>query len=101
VEPSIPRRALVAATLWHLVFLILPFPQLPSAARHFSAFDNTELSWSGPINDLPLLATKSPKAKPSPRGEPEKRLPPEGADAFHPRNASSPTLCVQIIRAKP
>src|SRR5438477_11907537 len=28
---------------------------------------------------------KAPKAKPTPRGEPEKPLPPEGADAFHPR----------------
>jgi len=85
VERRIPRRALVAAALWHLVFLILPFPQLPAAARHFSAFDNTELTWSGPITDLPLLAAKSPKVKPRPRGEPEKPLPPEGADAFHPR----------------
>jgi TonB family protein len=85
IEGRIPRRALVAAALWHLVFLVMPFPQLPAAARHHSAFDNTELNWSGPIHDLPLLATKSPKAKPSPRGEPEKPLPPEGADAFHPR----------------
>jgi TonB family protein len=85
VEGKIPRRALVAAALWHLVFLILPFPQLPAAQRHFSAFDNAELTWSGPITDLPLLATKSPKAKPSPSGEPEKPLPEEGADAFHPR----------------
>jgi len=89
VERRIPRRALVAAALWHVVFLILPFPQLPAAARHFSAFDNTELTWSGPITDLPLLAAKSPKAKPSPRGEPEKPLPPEGADAFHPRQRIS------------
>ena len=85
VERRIPRRALVAAALWHFVFLILPFPQLPAASRHFSAFDNTELTWSGPITDLPLLAAKSPKAKPSPRGEPEKPLPEEGADAYHPR----------------
>jgi len=85
VERRIPRRALVAAALWHLVFLIMPFPQLPASARHYSAFDNTELTWSGPINDLPLSSTKSPKAKPSPRGEPERPLPPEGADAFHPR----------------
>jgi len=85
VERRIPRRALVAAALWHLVFLIMPFPQLPASARHYSAFDNTELTWSGPIYDLPLLATKSPKAKPSPRGEPQKPLPPEGTDGFHPR----------------
>src|SRR5260370_15074750 len=28
---------------------------------------------------------KAPKAKRSPRGEPNKPLPPEGADVFHPR----------------
>ena len=59
-------------------------------ARHNTSFDNVELSWSGPINDLPLLDLKAPKPteptrKPSLRSEPETPLPPEGADAFHPR----------------
>jgi TonB family protein len=85
VERRIPRRALIAAALWHSVFLLMPFPQLPAAARHYPSFDNTQLTWSGPINDLPLLEMKGPKAKPSPKGEPHKPLPPQGADAFHPR----------------
>src|SRR5467141_2066085 len=85
VERKIPRRALVAAALWHFVFVLMPFPQLPASPRHYSEFDNTELTWSGPINDFPLVDMKAPKAKPSPRGEPDKPLPPEGADAFHPR----------------
>jgi TonB family protein len=85
VERRIPRRPVIVAALWHLVFLVMPFPQLPASARHYSAFDNAELTWSGPINDFPLLERKSPKAKPSARGEPEKPLPPQGADAFHPR----------------
>jgi TonB family protein len=85
IERRIPRRALVAAALWHFVFIVMPFPQLPASGRHNSAFDNTELTWSGPITDFPLLDIKSPKAKPSPRGEPAKPLPREGADAFHPR----------------
>jgi TonB family protein len=85
VERSIPGRALLAAALWHVAFLLLPFPQFLAAPRHNPAFDNAELTWSGPINDLPLLAMKSPKAKPSPRGEPDKPLPQKGADAFHPR----------------
>jgi TonB family protein len=87
IEGRIPRRALVAAALWHIVFFVMPFPQFPARARHNSSFDNAELSWSGPINDLPLLDMQAskPKRKPSPRGEPEKPLPPEGADAFHPR----------------
>ena len=85
IERRIPRRAVIAAALWHIVFLIMPFPELPAAARHYSAFDNTELSWSGPISDLPLLELKSVKPKASPHGEPEKPLPPRGADAFHAR----------------
>ncbi len=85
VERKIPRRALVAAALWHVVFIIMPSPRFPAAPTHFAAFDNTELTWSGPIADFPLVDMKSPKAKPSPRGEPDKPLPPEGADAFHPR----------------
>ncbi len=85
VERRIPRRAIVAAALWHVVFIVMPSPRLPAAARHFSAFENTELTWSGPIKDFPLVNMKSSKPKPSPRGEPAKPLPPEGADAFHPR----------------
>jgi TonB family protein len=86
IEGRIPRRALVAAALWHFVFIVMPFPQLPAAPPHYPAFENTQLTWSGPIDDFPLVEMKkSPKPKPSPRGEPAKALPPEGADAFHPR----------------
>src|SRR5215472_6092539 len=87
IEGTLPRRALVAAALWHIVFFVLPYPQLPARAHHNPAFDNAELSWSGPINDLPLLDMKAskPEAKPAPGGEPEKASAPQGADAFHPR----------------
>src|SRR5256886_7382086 len=83
VERRIPRRALVAAALWHVVFIVMPSPRLPAAATHYSAFENTELTWSGPITDFPLVTTKPPK--PIPRGETHKPLPPEGGSAFHPR----------------
>ena len=90
IEGKLPRRALMAAALWHIVFFVLPYPQLPARARHNPAFDDAELSWSGPINDLPLLDMKAPKpaepaSKPVPRSEPEKPPAPEAADAFHPR----------------
>jgi TonB family protein len=85
VESKLPRRALIAAALWHIVFFVMPFPQFPARAHHNPAFDNVELSWSGPINDLPLLDMKAPKPEPKPRSQPEKPRPPEGADAFHPR----------------
>jgi TonB family protein len=85
IESKLPRRALIAAALWHIVFFVMPFPQFPARAHHNPAFDNVELSWSGPINDLPLLDMKAPKPEPKPRSQPEKPLPPEGADTFHPR----------------
>lgn len=87
IEGKVPRRALMAAALWHFVFFVMPFPRFPARAHHNPAFDNVELSWSGPINDLPLLDMKAPRPEPKPstRSEPEKPLPPQGADAFHPR----------------
>jgi TonB family protein len=85
IESKVPRRAVIAAALWHIVFFVLPYPRLPSRAHHNPSFDNVELSWSGPINDLPLLEMKAPKPEPGPRAEPEKPPSPEGADAFHPR----------------
>src|SRR4029077_18502566 len=35
IERRIPRRALVAAALWHVVFVVMPSPRLPAAARHY------------------------------------------------------------------
>src|SRR5712671_7683667 len=74
VERKLPRRALVAAALWHIVLIVMPSPRLPATATHYAAFENTELTWSGPITDFPLVDRKAPKAKPSPRGEPDKPL---------------------------
>ena len=89
IEGQLPRRAIMAAALWHIVFFVLPYPQLPARAHHNPAFDNVELSWSGPINDLPLLEMKTAKPEPAPKpvppSEPERPLAPESADAFHPR----------------
>src|SRR5215471_2819415 len=85
IESKVPRRAVIAAALWHIVFFVLPYPRLPSRAHHNPSFDNVELSWSGPINDLPLLEMRAPEPEPSPRAEPDKPPAPEGADAFHPR----------------
>ena len=84
VEGRVPKRAVVAAALWHLAFVVLPTPQF-SGPRKNPAFENTELTWSGPIEDFPLLEIPRAKAKPAPRALPEKPLPAKGADAFHPR----------------
>lgn len=87
IERRIPLTAVLAAALWHVVFFIFPWPNLP-AARRLPEFENAQLVWSGPINDLPLLdlpersARPAVKPRPSPRSAPEA---PQHADAFHPR----------------
>jgi TonB family protein len=87
VEGRIPRAAVIAAGLWHVVFLLAPWPNLP-APRKNPALENFQLTWSGPINDLPPLqiagaTTTAPK--PSPRGDVAKPLASLGAETFHPR----------------
>ncbi len=85
VERRMPWRAVVAAALWHVVFVLSPFSLLPTIIRHNTAFDNTQLTWSGPIEDFPTLQILAAKPKTIAHGDPNKPLPPKGADAFHPR----------------
>jgi TonB family protein len=85
VERRIPKRAVLAAALWHIVFLISPFFLLPTTIRHNSVFDNTQLTWSGPVEDFPALEIHAARPKTIAHGDPTKPLPPRGADAFHPR----------------
>lgn len=85
IERRAPRRAVVVAALWHVALFMLPWPNLPASPRRSTALENVQISWSGPIADLSLLDLPGQKEAPSPVGEPEKPLPPKGADAFHPR----------------
>jgi TonB family protein len=83
VPRGIPARAIVAAALWHVVFFIVPWPTLPSIGKRDSPFENTELRWSGPIDDLPLLNV--PKKAPKTTHAKAQPSEPAGADAYHPR----------------
>ena len=89
IEGRIPRAAVIAAALWHLVFLLAPWPELPATPRKNPAFENFQLTWSGPITDFPPLklnvAPAPTPATPSPRGDVAKPVTREGAEAFHPR----------------
>ncbi len=85
VVGRIRKRAVLAAALWHIVFLVAPISLLPTIVRHNSAFDNAQLTWSGPIEDFPTLQIPAAKPKPVSHADPNKPLPPKGADAFHPR----------------
>jgi TonB family protein len=85
VERRIPRRALVAAALWHVAFIAMPFPRGAFDPKKNPALDNFQLTWSGPIQDLPLLEIPKQRSKPAPHNAPNVPLPDKGADAFHPR----------------
>lgn len=84
VEQRFPRRGLAMAAVLQVSLVLIPWPNLPAPRRNH-AFDNTQLTWSGPIDDLPLL--NMPRAKKvTPRSkDPEPPAPEQQADAFHPR----------------
>ena len=84
IERRLPRRALVAAAVSrHIAFIAMPFPEGTFNPKKNPAFDNFQLTWSGPIQDLPLLEIPKQSAKPAPHGSPNQPLPEKGADAFH------------------
>src|SRR6266852_5333007 len=85
VERRVPRRAIVLAAAAHVILFFLPWSELPAASRRIDAFANTQLTWSGPIEDLPLL--HSPRETPKPRAKHEAEKPPaaDNNEAFHPR----------------
>jgi TonB family protein len=90
VEGRIPKRAVIAAALWHVAILALPFSLFTAMPHRNPLLQNVELTWQGPIDDLPLLAIarEKPKAAPAPKPKPSEIKPEEpqpGADAFHPR----------------
>ena len=60
-------------------------PGFSATVHRNSAFDNTRLTWSGPIEDFPTLEIRAAKPKAVVHGDPAKPLPAKGADAFHPR----------------
>ncbi len=86
VRGSLPKRALAASMLWHIVLVMLPFPvwkqSLPKAQL---TLPRIEITWYGPVRDFSPLDLPGPPSKPSPPGEPDKPLPRRGADAYHPR----------------
>lgn len=84
IERRIPWRAVFAAALWHVVFLVSPFSLFNPFLPHNSAFDNTQLTWSGPIEDFPKLEIPAAKAKPVLDAELNKSAAHKAADAFHP-----------------
>ena len=87
IEGRIPYIALFFALLLHIALVLVPFPKSLTAIRHNPVFDNTELTWSGPINDLPLLnlASAHSKSAPHPKSAVEAPVTRPQPPAFHPR----------------
>jgi TonB family protein len=85
IQRRMPYRAVLAAALWHVAFFIFPWPQLPATPKRNSAFDNSELTWSGPIEDLPLLNVPKQAQKTSSSKAIQNDPPVQSTDAYHPR----------------
>lgn len=84
IQRRMPHRAVLAAALWHVAFFIIPWPSVHFAPKHVSSLDNTQLTWSGPIEDLPLLNVPKQSHNPAPKTAVE-NAPSENTDAYHPR----------------
>jgi TonB family protein len=86
IERRIPRQALVAAALWHIAFVLLPpIPGLSMTPRRNKSLENFQLTWSGPIEDLPLLQIPKQGRKPVHRAVANREPEQPAVDAFHPR----------------
>ena len=86
MKSRFPAPAMLASLLCHiaLINLSIPLSRLPGPRPRLLP-PRIEVTWYGPIQDLPPLVAPGPVVKPSPPSEPDRPLPPRGADAFHPR----------------
>jgi TonB family protein len=94
VRGPVPARAMAVSTLWHVaaVFVLsLPIwgaihwtPEHPIAPEFHITYD-LPLPELPPVSPPSTAHTSAPAAKPSPAGKPNEPLPPEGADAYNPR----------------
>src|ERR1700722_4974793 len=85
IESRWPRRAVVAALLWHVAFLAMPFPKGALGPKKVTGLEDFQLTWSGPIQDLPLLEIPKARAQVAAKAAAVDPAPQPGADAFHPR----------------
>lgn len=85
IESRMPIYAIFLAALLHITFFLAPWPDFAVTPPPNHAFDNTQLTWSGPINDLPLLQIPKNKSKSAAKSGPTKPDPSESTEAFHPR----------------
>jgi len=77
------RWTFLMAALLHVILFQLPWSPFSSVPRHNPAFDNTQLTWSGPVEDLPLLNAPREKHHTPTKSESASATP--EPEAFHPR----------------
>jgi TonB family protein len=85
VEGRVPKRAVIAAALWHAAFLALPFSLLTGMPHRNPLLQNVQVSWQGSIDDFPLLEIAREKPKAAPKPKVEEPVPQPAVEAFHPR----------------
>ena len=94
IRGPVPARAMALSTLWHVaaVFvLMLPIWGAIHWNQPHPIAPEFHITYDLPLPELPPVSppstahTSAPAAKPSPAGKPNEPLPPEGADAYNPR----------------
>src|SRR5260370_6386327 len=85
IERPMPRRAILASFLLYVAAILMPWPDLPAAPLRNPAFDNTQLTWSGRIEDLPLLDIPKQKSAAKAKAPAPEPVTAENTDAYHPR----------------
>ncbi|HEV3218177.1 MAG TPA: TonB family protein [Candidatus Acidoferrales bacterium] len=87
ITSSVPRRSMFTSFIWHsiTVLLLIQFGSFLWTPLHVAAMPDFELTWSGPVEDLPALTPPGQAQKITAPGDPAKPLPRRGADTFHPR----------------
>jgi TonB family protein len=89
-QGRVPARTVAASAVWHgIAFVLLArFGTMLVGASHQTVYDGFELTWSGPIEDLPLLAPRAMEKKaPAVPAHENKTAPATDIpkpDAFHP-----------------
>jgi TonB family protein len=86
IEQRFPTLAFASAIILQILLILFPPPiwnvRPPSVVV---PPPEMELTWYGPVNDLPAILPAPKVPKPAPRDNASKTPPDLGADAFHPR----------------
>ncbi|HXN24451.1 MAG TPA: TonB family protein [Candidatus Dormibacteraeota bacterium] len=89
IDRGIPKQALALAAAIHVIFFLLPYPQMPGPRRVALTQNDVQLTWSMPARDLPSVVLPSrapgPPSDRAPQTQSKAPLPSKGAEGYHPR----------------